>query len=467
MTAKAKPLPVAPPTTKSPVRYFMFDMDIGAFTNIQHAFEFAAYSAFMTGRTLVLPPPAPMWMKDWGPNSFLGDLDEADGWFSKMQQGRKRNYLRRLRMPNTTSRLEDYFDMSAPKGLGGLVPVVSFEDFLSLERVRLGLPWPENVHLSSLLTASECTIMRRQGYRLEAQYAKYKKDSQRGRYFSERSKHVCAQRPGVPDLQLFGRQHFWTPRDCEVPARHEHETHPVVYFPNDPFLGSGGHPNNYTRSPRLWVCVRQRYYIPRFWLWVRSFFRYKPNILAMADRVISLLGGARSYLGLHYRAREFDQHNVSDTPERLASFMESVADCAALVRPVPLYVATDVPERFAPGWPHAPRLRSTFWGDVQHLLTSLRAASGYSSPQVWSKISGLVESEVITSAGAFIGTGKSTFTEEVIAKVKHEGVPYVFHQYGLEQLSKKECIAWRRAAIPMVDGNRGHTPAKAKPKGSS
>ena len=48
-------------------RYITFDVDLGGLSNIRLVFEYVAIIAAITGRTLVLPPPQPWYLINFGP----------------------------------------------------------------------------------------------------------------------------------------------------------------------------------------------------------------------------------------------------------------------------------------------------------------------------------------------------------------------------------------------------------------
>eukprot|EP00308_Calcidiscus_leptoporus_P011964 CAMPEP_0119377096 /NCGR_PEP_ID=MMETSP1334-20130426/43193_1 /TAXON_ID=127549 /ORGANISM="Calcidiscus leptoporus, Strain RCC1130" /LENGTH=694 /DNA_ID=CAMNT_0007395887 /DNA_START=232 /DNA_END=2316 /DNA_ORIENTATION=- len=102
----------APPRLVQPSahseHYLTFDVDCGGFNNIRMAFEYAVLLAFLTRRTLVLPPPQPWYLIDFGP--FARMVPTADS-------ARHSTY-------------DIFFDMRA---LSAAVPFITTDEFLRRE----------------------------------------------------------------------------------------------------------------------------------------------------------------------------------------------------------------------------------------------------------------------------------------------------------------------------------------------
>lgn len=95
-------------------KYVTFTVDCGGFNNIRMAFEHNVILAWLTRRTLVLPPPAGWYLIDWGP--FARDV------------------------PADVSGVTDYSEFFNMTALRSAVPVISTHEFIAREKGRLGIP---------------------------------------------------------------------------------------------------------------------------------------------------------------------------------------------------------------------------------------------------------------------------------------------------------------------------------------
>jgi hypothetical protein len=211
-------------------QYVFFDLDMGGSTNILFGLVQAAIVAKLLGRTLVLPPPEPWYLKDYGVGTISGLLDEAEGKYKSSSK---------LRGPTTVSTFADFFDMSSTEGLGGFVPLVSFREFVERESTRLSLPWkPGVVSMASNHTA--CRWTRRQGLRITGRFGE---GHLRGR---------CAIRCTASSLELSCLTPF-----CPFFAPTADTTSPTRTHTALPIVSRTNHPGGSTRRGRTSVSMQR------------------------------------------------------------------------------------------------------------------------------------------------------------------------------------------------------------------
>jgi len=106
------------PTSELPStgKYLLFSPDAGGLNNIRIAWEMSGLVALHTGRTLVLPPKARMYLLDFGPwnTGLVGDTSNWTG----------------------TTRVEDLIDVTQLKGA---LPTLTMEEF----EAEVGMEWNE------------------------------------------------------------------------------------------------------------------------------------------------------------------------------------------------------------------------------------------------------------------------------------------------------------------------------------
>jgi hypothetical protein len=187
-------------TSSKPGQYVFFDLDMGGSTNILFAMVQAAVVAKLLGRTLIIPPPQPWYLKDYGAGTTSGILDEAEGKYVEAQIGTK------LHGPTTVSAFSDFFDMSND-GLGRFVPLVTFDEFVNRESSRLSLPWKPGA-TPPTTNKTNCRWAKQQGKRITGRFGKA---HLRGRYYLAFADTYCSPNQAGVDVGDYASAHFWTP----------------------------------------------------------------------------------------------------------------------------------------------------------------------------------------------------------------------------------------------------------------
>jgi hypothetical protein len=117
---------------KVPVKdkYLTFKSDCGGFNNIRMGFEFAIIVAWLTGRTLVLPPPHGWYLIDYGP-------------FTVMKPDEETKRLHKM-VGEAVTDYSEFFDI---RDMQNQMPVISTWDFIQKEKEALQIPkefWDRN-----------------------------------------------------------------------------------------------------------------------------------------------------------------------------------------------------------------------------------------------------------------------------------------------------------------------------------
>lgn len=96
-------------------KYLLFISDCGGFNNIRMVFEYVLIIAWLTRRTLVIPPPSGWYLIDFGP-------------------------FARMKPDPSDDRVTDYDEFFDIEHLRAAVPIISTDDFRKLEGERLKIP---------------------------------------------------------------------------------------------------------------------------------------------------------------------------------------------------------------------------------------------------------------------------------------------------------------------------------------
>lgn len=368
-------------------RYVVFQPDLGGWNNIRMALEVVIVLAKVTGRILVLPPGAYL---------YLLVLNRKSG--------------------QNKSGMEDYFDFSRLRAGNGL-ETITMEEFLATVALPgdLSLPLPgNNTKLAKaplwayLEKACEPRLWQPGkayiGFNLTSHGSPYiTADSKDGHEHLGDFSSTDSQR--IEEFSLKGVRKLW-PYDASLHVQK------ALYFP--------GHEDNrlltHFYSYLFFAEQAEDHKIKRF---VRDRLRYHDEIFCVASRIIEklLLGQADAvnaslahpvagstdaidaqYIAFHIRRGDFQQKHTRLPAEEIVQLTNAlVPDRAQRIA----YISTDEGNRsfFAP-----------FFREYRavYFLSDLQAGSGIE--KVNQNFVGMIEQVVCAGAHTFIGTPLSTFT---------------------------------------------------------
>lgn len=125
-------------TPSSSDKFITFDSDIGGFNNIRMQFEYVVILAAITGRTLVLPPPSPWYLINWGPIQREGDIDGVCDYSEFFDLPALRQYIDVITTAQFIQTQEDRLDI--PTVFSGFSPAI-IENERAGEREVLRKGW--------------------------------------------------------------------------------------------------------------------------------------------------------------------------------------------------------------------------------------------------------------------------------------------------------------------------------------
>lgn len=343
-------------------KFITFDVDIGGFNNIRMQFEYLLCIAAVTGRTLVLPPPAPWYLINWGPIQREGDIDGVCDY-------------------------AEFFDLPVLKKY---IDVISTADFIEQQKDRLGIPgeffqfFPARIENERADDRSE----------LRASWQAWL--AQRVRivpwnplnnliYYPDIS--TVMQSPQRPDEHFIDRR---TAVWFDV-AMNESV---VLHFPSNVAAGQ----RQLGQVSRLFAFAdddKER--ALRFML--KHGVRYVPEIFEVAQKIVDALG-IFQYSSLHLRRNEIQFTESRADPATTA------ANIGQLLKPdEPLYLATDETDE-------------TFFAGLRdqrpvYRFADLAALPGISDDPLAitpHKLIGCVEQVICAAGRVFAGTPHSTFS---------------------------------------------------------
>jgi hypothetical protein len=343
-------------------QYICFDVDVGGFNNIRMQFEYMVIMAAITGRILVLPPPAPWYLINFGPIQREGDVDGVCDY-------------------------AEFFDIPALKKY---VNLITTAEFIQQEKDRLEIPQElsglESVHLEPE-HADERRGLREQWKNWLAENA---------RLMPWNPLNNLIYYPDMPSVMASTNRPDERFRDSRTPVWFDSDIDQsaVLYFPSDVDFG-------YRQLGQVsrFIAFADAKHARSIRLLLKHGLRYVPRVFDIAQSIIDQLGMFQ-YSSLHLRRNEIQFIESRADPATTA------ANIARLLEPgEPLYLSTDETDE-------------SFFADLGQQRKIYRFADLVSLPGITTdplestphKLIGCVEQLICAGGRIFAGTPHSSFS---------------------------------------------------------
>eukprot|EP00467_Chlorarachnion_reptans_P004168 CAMPEP_0114508506 /NCGR_PEP_ID=MMETSP0109-20121206/12646_1 /TAXON_ID=29199 /ORGANISM="Chlorarachnion reptans, Strain CCCM449" /LENGTH=501 /DNA_ID=CAMNT_0001687463 /DNA_START=171 /DNA_END=1676 /DNA_ORIENTATION=- len=360
-----------------PRKYILFKRDCGGFNNIRMAFEVFVTVAYLTKRTLVLPPPEGWYLIDTGPFARM-----------KPKPGEK----------STVSDEATFFDMG---DMSKQVHVISMKRFMELEKENLKIP--SEIH-DVLQTPEEWNgaDSRHQGHWWDAQKKMEKwllEDSTRRQvalqwgtgghimYYPSISE-VKSKLP--PNQRLIGFR-----KPVEFHEGLQKQTY--AYFPSCMKDEGSTQEWRYLAQVGSFVAFSTLRDEVQFHRMLRNHVHLLPSVFEIAARVVADLG-AFNYVAAHVRRNELQYKNSFKSAQESLKNIES-----KLTKGETIYIATDeVKEDFFDVFRE--NYKVVQWKDY------FGPTGKFKDIKIDRKHEGLIEMAICSMGRIFFGTSLSTFS---------------------------------------------------------
>lgn len=398
-------------------KYVLFQSDCGGFNNIRMAFEYFVFMAWLTKRTLVLPPPEPWYLIDNGPMARMKSTSRG----------------------KSVTEYNDFFDIES---LRSKVPVISAQEFVRREASHLQLP---EILVNADLKTEE-------GRKIYKSYVYQKTDFESDKTVSlpwAPLSHIIY----YPSINAVEEQ-FPPHSDNEVPKNFIHHRKiiefdssivdkPVMLFPSckkhkhDDF--------RYLVQVNTIAAFADEALSRSYKRMLRDNVHYQSIVFDVAARVIQYLGPF-DYAALHIRRNDLQYKEVfidaSSTLENIKPLLKGTKK---------LYVATDetkFDEFFQPFKDHGIEL--FHWDDF---FTS-KGGNVLKNVFIPRKLEGCIEQVICALAKVFAGTLESTFTS------------YIYRLRGYYHAPNTETYFHNLKYTGNVKHDRAKTYSRKPPKGT-
>ncbi len=284
------------PTSKTQ-RFICFDVDIGGFNNIRMQFEYVVIMAAITGRTLVLPPPSPWYLINWGPIQREGDIDGV-------------------------CEHSEFFDLAA---LRQYINVISTAELIQLQCEQLDIP-------HKFTTFKQKIVNERGSERKELRTAWMQWLTAKARVLPWNPLNNLLYYPDIQSVMQSTNRPDERFRDnrATVCFDEDIEESLILYFPSNAESGC----RQLGQVSRL-VAFAEAHQERLIRLLLKHGLRYVPQIFEMAQAIIDQLGTYK-YSSLHLRRNEIQFIESRADPETTAENISKL-----LAHDEPLYLSTD------------------------------------------------------------------------------------------------------------------------------
>ncbi|MGV6826804.1 MAG: O-fucosyltransferase family protein [bacterium] len=351
---------VFPPA--STPRYLTFEVDAGGFNNIRMQFEYMAVIAAMTGRTLVLPPPTPWYLINWGP--IKREADEGG-----------------------VCDFGEFFDISA---LAKFINVISTAEFIDLAGEHIDLPGSFSGFQLPLLED-------------EREYDRWELREKWRAWLREHTLNVpwnplnnLIYYPGIEAVtnSVYRPDERFIDMRTPVEFDEDMDAAPILHFPCDIEMGS----RQLGQVSRM-VAFSEPSPARHIRALLKHGLRFAPRIYNFASHVVECLG-VFQYASLHLRRNEIQFEESRAGPATTARNINNLLNPKE-----PLYLATDETDE-------------SFFSDLAHQRRVIRfsdLASIEGLDSIWlselpEKFVGCVEQLICAGARVFAGTPHSSFS---------------------------------------------------------
>ena len=386
--------------------YITFEPDRGGFNNIRMAFEYVVCIAAVTGRTVVLPPPEPWYLVNWGPLEREGSKDGS-------------------------SSFQMFFDLNR---LREFVRVISVDEFIRREGERLAVP-------AKFCHAVRSTYSQVWDGELRESWRQWLRTHPLWPAWDPLKFMIC--HPDVDTAIGAGESGADSPfvdRRTAVELSPEFDSAELCHVKVEPQKGY-----RYLGQVATMIAFADADAAKQQRCLLKYGVVYRRQVFELAARVIDALG-LYEYGAIHIRRNDFQYDVARTVPENTIDNIRQLLNDNEL-----LYIATDETgssffEGFERIWP----IRR--WRDVcgDHSSAVLDPA------EVPAELVGLVEQVICAGARCFIGSHLSTFSSYIVRLRGYMHAPDTSTYFHTRKYEKPISMSGTQSVLRASDYTQEH-----------